>query len=279
MTVQQPKAWNSLIVPPRSWADRRRTWKLCLPLYIFIVVCLSEMIAFRIWWEGAPRQQWSVLLAAGFVLIAFLFLIPEVIAETMRRSKRILKLRKRAVWIQPANPGRVPWKQVLEWQFEPVPNESGANRITLVFGSKKHPRKWPILLGRTDRDALFLELAQHNQNGVKFQITEFDQPVPVDTKPVRSLPGLWLVVAAWALLIHATPLLTVGLIREPTPVTDPRPLSENAKRVLTRIAPYFSSVDDLRGLALRSGLALATTGLMLSGLGVWRGGATKAKAC
>src|SRR4051812_4114516 len=127
MTVSQPKEWNALLRRPMSRDERRQLLRMMLPVIAFMFVTASEMALLRIWLDDVPREKWPVMLMLPFVTIGLLFLAAAIAGQVERRSKRILKLRKRSVWIQPACQARIAWKRVLKWQFEPFPNAKDAS--------------------------------------------------------------------------------------------------------------------------------------------------------
>jgi len=203
--------------------------------------------------------------------------LAEIQTRIQQRSKRIIQFKDNKIIVKPAKSGLVLWKRVAEFQFEPIPEMSGAMKLKLFL----HGRANQKLSGRA-----FWATVLENRSQVQ-ELTRSCKPkktkrLPIlklnflerPAQPALSAPfpflGMSLYFAGVFLLLHGMPMLLAMLNHDHhdsggnsnlTPVE-----SANLARFISR---HFSSREEFRHFYLILSICLTIAGVTLLALGWW----------
>lgn len=277
MTIEQKPELNRLADSsfPITWSKRWRAFKLTLPIWIFILVCLGEMSVVRAWF--ANRLSWDFLsslvggLFGGFTV---LWGIIEFQIWFEGRSKRILRVKDKHLIVSPAKHQYIRFKSVAQFQFEPVAEKPSLTKLSIFeHSSKRVPlrRRFVMII---ESPAQVRELVQtlevkRQTVGKDFKIVTLNQPQPPPAGAKFPLAAsMSITFTGFYLILHGLPLIGIALLpREHDSssnlVIDP----EQAAKVGQFFAAHFSSVEQLRHFYLGAGSALTIAGLALI---IWR---------
>ena len=196
MRFEQPKELNHLVLDtiPWTWERRWRLWKMLLPVIVFYLVTLTEIVTFRAWAsESLDLQFTGVIVLKNLIVLAFFFLLMEFLVAFENRSKRSVVLDKRWLCLSPAKNSRRSWETVRACHFEPIPALQDATKLTFEFGSKDGKvlpgRSWSMILTSHEQVRQMLaELAnQRAQRHLDFTVNEHTQPRPKRKRHAGSL--------------------------------------------------------------------------------------------
>lgn len=262
MTITQPATWNVLLYPPAMRKERRAAWKLLLPLMLMSGLMLFELMLFQAWMRGDVRGKLPMIAMAPLLLFGFLWLGLRASIWADEWFKRRLTLAEREVWLSPASPGSIPWKRIVQWEFEPVAHRPHLTKLSLVsIWGRKHPRRWPMILtSRSDLQKLQRELQKRKQAGADFEIIVHPEPIPPPPAlKIQLLPGMWFAALGLYLFIHGTSFLAASIDDREAQLKPEVTVSENARDF---VRAHFATIEDYRGFLRYSGTALTGAALL-----------------
>lgn len=276
MTVEQSPEHNRYVDAsiPFTWGYFFRQLKLTLPLWVFSFVCLMELGILRAWSAGRLNLDFVLtLLGVCMVLGVFILATLRLQLWLQHRSKRVLRLKKHWVSLNPSSRQLLRWKHVAKFQFEPLPELPGATKLKL-FSADRTTRR-PLFTMVLANHALLQELianlqARRTQAGASFEIDVLKHPEPSAKPGAFPTLGFSLGIAGIYFLLHGMPLLILWLTRGQGRPASKSSMAEEVRERLGRwIANHFSSVDAMDWFVLWSGLGLCFVGLLLLFFG-WR---------
>ena len=256
VTITQPRKWNGLLYPPSARKERRAILKLVWPLMLMSAVMLLEIMLLQAWMRGEVPEKLPMIAMSPFLLFGLVWLGMEGLLRVDEWSNRRLKLAKRAVWLSPAKTGRIPWKRIVHWEFEPVVNRSHLTKLTVVSTwSAKHLRRWPLILSSpSDIQKLKRELEKRKQG-----VIIHPKPMPPIPRKKLNASGIWLFALGYYLLFHGAPLLGVSLNDPEARVHQEVTISQSARDFFSA---HFATVEDYRAFLRYVGTVLTAAGVV-----------------
>lgn len=262
MKIEQPANLNRFVDPtiPLTWSKR---WEIVRPLFPLLVACailMVEMIALRLWLDGqSVLLNWPRLVVAPLLIMAVLLGGIELQLRLRHRTKRWLKLDALRITTQQ---GLLPWKRLVSWRLEPVPDEPSLRKLTVEHRwSKKASRTRSIVLQHPEHTQILKSEVEHlrQRNITEVPLVELAESLPTPKR--RRIRGMVAVALGFYLFIHGCPLLLVGLTASDKPAgskDDTRPPSPGVEKLGRLLAKHFSSAKQLR-------IAFVFTGAVLTG--------------
>jgi hypothetical protein len=280
MTVEQAPEHNRFVDNsiPLTWGFWWQHLKMMLPIWLFIWACLLEMGILKAWFAGRLNFDFVVtLVAACLFLLVFIFGMVRIQIWFLHRTKRVFCVKDRGVSLSPARSQFHRWKQVAKFQFEPLPELSGASKLNLFLagaapGKSGAKPAWAMVLANPLLVEKLIGCLQTKRSDLAtaFEIEILDRPSPSEQPVPFSYLGTSLYFAGMYFLLHGIPLLILWFTRGRSKSTEATTISSEASERLGQlISNHFSSVEELDRFVLALGVVLSVVGVILLLLG-WR---------
>ena len=165
MTFEQPVGLNRFVAEPLplNWSSRWKLIRIYLPLIVFMAICLTETVSFKLWVRGEFEfsRLWSVLLAPMFPLALF-FILNEIRLRGSQNTGRSLNILEKGASFYTSDRPLIRWSKVVALWFEDLPGETQFSKVTLeYFGDRKTKlsRRHSLVLDKRNQcPALLYEL-------------------------------------------------------------------------------------------------------------------------
>lgn len=274
MKFEQPANLNRYILPwiPVTWGFRWKLFKFFLPITVFCALMAIQAILI-IAWERDDWGHWLLfrILMAICILPIGLNLGVEFDLWARRKREKMLNLEGDFVRIGPGLAQRVPWQQIIAWQFNYLADEKNYRVATMEYktgpkwGPKKKLRRYSIVLEKSQMDQLISEVKSRRQReSLDFSTSDRESnfaPKFFEFKKVDATMNFLFWAGAF-LLIEGIPFLAGGLgggDHSPDPDFRPNPNGNFAKFMMA----HFSSGAEFRHFCLITGAVLCGSGLLL----------------
>jgi len=276
---EQPRQLNRFVDEsiPLTWMYRWETLRSVAPILVWCGLCGMEMVAvtaLRGWLDGIPSKGVALPLFVGAVgPFLILVLVMEASLRMSQRTKRVLEIDDKGIVTQHTKRRRVPWDRVVAFQIEPIPGETGLEKVNVCRApdrNSKVQRSWSIALERKVQLQLLLsELQRRHEAHDCFAVQEFHEPLPSKrTNRAATIPMFFWLLGV-TLLLHGLPLIRLGLSSDRGPQNPPRHENEPPAAFGRFILEHFKSVAEMRKAMLVSGTILTGVGALCYAWG-WR---------
>jgi hypothetical protein len=275
MTIEQRPELNRLVDPSFNWNWRWRQYKTALPVVCFFFLCVAEIAVIDGWLADKPMFDAGPTILAG-ATFAFLLIwgILELQIFFYCRCKRILQIEDDRIYFRSGDRFSLRWKQITQFQFEPVADPSGLTKLRVRgFGAewpRKERQRWAMIVERPAQVRDIIRCLEINRTTEKtnFEISILEKPPASPPAKPFSYLGRLLNLGGVYLLLHGILLLCVALgLAQRHP-------DETSKTVSTaRVAweyfvlRHFSSAEQFQRLLFCIAIGLIVAGVVLLILG------------
>jgi len=261
VVYEQPAKFNRYVDEsiPLTWGYRWRTLKLVIPAIAFLYLTTAELLAFRLWQDdGLSPGELPFVLLAPFSIVPLLLLLVEGAIRTNHRSKRVLKLKDRWVSLSPSRVSRIRWKHIRACRFEPIQNQPGLTKFTVLFGPAKQGgwrRRWSMVLASPEqKDDLLAQVeSRRDSKDHNYEVRVLTRPQPApqpDCARGSMTVGMAVYLLGIFLFVHGAPALAYGAlgVKDPPRAGQPldNPTSQPKERFPTWLITPSSNAAELR---------------------------------
>jgi hypothetical protein len=270
VTIEQKPELNRFVDPsiPLTWRYRWEQYRRLLPLILFCSVCLLDQALLHAWLADQMFLGVFVKIAVcGLAISLVLFLGLEFGIRSRHRSKRVIRIEDKGIYLKPSKRQLIRWKEVSAWLAEPIPQEPELSKLTVLLSQSKKPQKtaWSMVLDKSQMRTMFAELElRKNIPPANFQIDILNEPSLPESRTRFSMAGLCLYLFGFYLLLHGGPLLLSGLTHGHSHGDSggSKFTSAEIEKLARFFQAHFSSKAEVRHFFIVAGSVLTGLGLV-----------------